>query len=86
MLILVSSVSHNAVKYARLRGGLIAFRKACLLTYFSRGKDGLASSVCPQPHLALLAADDTFARLCIGPGQKHVTQVEVLAILIVDRK
>lgn len=57
----------------------------CLLTCFSRGKDGLAP-VCPQPHPSLLATSDTFARLYTGPTRKHLTQVEVLAILILERK
>lgn len=85
MLVLVSSVSHSAVKYTGFREDLTTYSKPYLLTCFSRGKDEFASHH-PQPHLDLLAANDTFARLSASPGWKHSTQVEVLVSLILERK
>nr|KAF6387661.1 hypothetical protein mMyoMyo1_008124 [Myotis myotis] len=84
MLVLVSSVSHSAVKYTGFREDLTTYSKPYLLTCFSRGKDEFASHH-PQPHLDLLAANDTFARLSASPGWKHSTQVEVLVSLILGR-
>ena len=43
MLVFIPSVFHNAVKLSGFRGCLITFSKTCLLTGFSRGKDGLAT-------------------------------------------
>lgn len=84
MLVLISSVSHSAVKYTGFSENLTIYSKPSLLTCFSRGKDEFASHH-PQPHLDL-AANDTFASLSVSPGWKHSTQAEVLGSLILERK